>query len=258
MNKKIIILICIILVMIGGIVGYIIFDSLNKKNENQNNTTTTTTTKIKEKEYQDWSEYYAEDINKIYFSCINEDASKECILNEEGIKLSIKKENKNNLLYINDVKSPFIEQLVIESHFKIKYVEKVDNDTAFVTIEGFDGDMFYLINKEGQKITDFSNVSSLTSVNDVAYKEGKFILFSTRYLPDYEASLCRDYADTDYAYMSEEFEYLGNGMFSESIISETRTVDEVIRERFGLTCTELKNSTDPRLEYHISLAKGEQ
>ena len=257
MNKKIIILICIILVMIGGIVGYIIFDSLNKKNENPNDTTTTTT-KIKEKEYQDWSEYYAEDITKIYFSCINEDASKECILNEEGIKLSIKKENKNNLLYINDVKSSFIEQLVIESHFNIKYVEKVDNDTIFVTIEGFDGDMFYLINKDGQKITDFSNVSSLTSVNDVAYKEGKFILFSTRYLPDYEASLCRDYNDTDYAYMSEEFEYLGNGMFSESIISETKTVDEVIRERFGLTCTELKNSTDPRLEYHISLAKGEQ
>lgn len=174
--------------MIDGIVGYIIFDSLNKKNENPNNIPTTT---IKEKEYQDWSEYYAEEITKIYFSCINEDASKECILNEEGIKLSIKKENKNNLLYINDVKSSFIEQLVIESHFNIKYVEKVDNDT-------------------------------------------------------------------DYAYMSEEFEYLGNGMFSESIISETKTEDEVIKERFGLTCTDLKNSTDPRLEYHISLAKGEQ
>lgn len=106
-------------------------------------------------------------------------------------KVSIKKENKNTLFYINDVKSSFIEQLVIESHFNIKYVEKVDNDT-------------------------------------------------------------------DYAYMSEEFEYLGNGMFSESIISETKTEDEVIKERFGLTCTELKNSNDPRLEYHISLPKGEQ
>ena len=262
MNKKVIIIISIILVLIGGIVGFIIFDSINKKNNKVETTTTTIPTTQKKEE--EWEEVYSEGALPIYFKCLNEKAEKECVLNKEGIKISIKKELPTpnstqtvNLLYINDIKSNFISELVIESHFNIIHAEKVDNDTVYIIIESFDGNNFYLIDKTGQKITDFSNVSSLNGVNNVEYKEGKFILSSIRYLADYEASLCRDYNDNDYAYINEEFEYLGNGNFSQGTTTLTRTVDEIIREIYGMSCAELKVSTDPALEYARSLANGQ-
>lgn len=264
MNKKVVILICVLFFIIGGLIGYIIFDTISDNKKESNETTTTTTTIKEQKVYKTWEEIYAEGADPIVFNCLNEVGDKECLVVDDEMKVSLKKElpnndyatYENNYLYINDKKVDFLVEL-IDMDFEIESITQVDKNTIFVEIMGFDGYDYYLIDASGNKITNFSDVGSLTEVGSITLKDKIFTLYSTRYLYDYEAALCRDYKDEDYAYIKEELEYLGNGKFGKGKTLESKTVDEVVREKFGMSCTELKNSTDPDLSYHSALARGE-
>lgn len=266
MNKKAIVLISILSIIIVGLVGYIILDTtLEKKNKKQNKETTSTLITSKEqKVYKEWKETYAEGMEPIIFKCLNETGDKECLVIDDEMKVSLKKElpnneydtYENNYLYINDKRVEFLVY-EIDNGFDILSITKVDKETIFIEVMGFDGGVYYLINKDGNKVTDFSDVGKLKGVGNVKFENNKFIISTMRYGYDYESVLCKYYLDDDYAYIKEETEYLGNGKFGEVKVLESSTVDEVIRNKFGMSCDELKNSTDPGLEYHRALANGE-
>jgi len=246
-NKGIVWLIIILIVLILGLIGYIVYDKVVLDNNKENNTTTTTTEKNNaEKEVV---------INSEELVC---NSNEKCEIKKVGnIKISIEKivdpeysYDYYYLLYINDKEVDNKEKLKTTS---INKIILLDDDYIFVEYNDLTGEgsnLYYIYDSKASEVYDMRKITLVADVSfqNISYENETFIINSTNYLSDYAFSVCR-YNKNDIVKSEEKFKYLGNGDLSEREVILTKTSDEIIHERYSMSCEEIKNSTSAELEY---------
>lgn len=239
-NKGLIWLIVILIVLVLGLVGYIIFDKVMLTDgENKNITTTITTSKTT-------------DNDKKVGDCYDVNGANRCVVfKEKNIELEYENNDNGNKYFINDNLLTNVAECDVNRPIVI--------DKDFVILDcGIEESSYIVFNAKGEKTPlDFNTINNIGNVGYVEYNNNVITTISRAYIGDYEAALCRDNNEDDIVYIEQQTKYQGNGVFAKTETTKTKTAKEIIKERFNMTCEELRTTNDPAMEYHKYLATGE-
>lgn len=255
-SNKGLITIIVIIVLLITIVGFLALykDWLNKNNNEittEKTTIISTTTKviIIDKEELDSND----------LSC---DGNEKCDIAKIGkFKISIQNDEMGiPVLYINDeLCKPFSKS---ELYGIDKFI-LLDDDYAYVAfydmVEGSNSEHF-IIDSKGNVIQKLNNeiwsTGSKFNTIFINYDKTKniFNVSATYFMIDSKVNPC--FKDKDEVFeIKGEIKYIGKGKIDKINIIESKTSDEVIRERYNMSCEEIKNSTSKELENEREVLK---
>ena len=237
-KKETIVLIVILVLIILGLAGFIVYDKvLNKKAETKN-VEATTKMMITDKKILSSNDLRCEEgINK-------------CDIAKKGkFKISLKEADNGLMdLYVNDkLCGPFREEL-----FQVDEVVFLDDNYLYVQY----GDI-----AEGLISRNIIFDSNANIVEDLNKKSGSgnwiyydanndsFKSIITRGNGIDSTAMACIYEPSEIYYKEIEIKYLGDGVVSEPKLLKSQTSEEIIRETYGMSCDEIKNSTSDDLAF---------
>lgn len=232
-NKGLIWLIVGLVFLVLGLVGYIVCDKVFLANTENKNTST----------------HEKNDNDRKVGDCYTVNGEKRCVLfKKDNIVFS---ENRSDIAkyYVNDniafdgrgTECSVDSAIVFDKNYLIIYCGA---DTLYPNI----------IDSNGKSPINFKKINEEGVFSSVIFKNDVLKLTRITYESGYEAALCRSNLDA-IAYEEYEIKYKNN-VFSDPKTVKTKTAEEIIKERYNMTCEEIKNSNDPAMEYHKNLATG--
>ena len=242
-NKGLIVLVILLILCVISLAGYIVYDKVLSNNKQSNNQTDETTT-------------IQVSVDRKVGDCYEVNGNKRCVsFKEKNIEIEL--ENESGNLFINDNKLISDRSVISNSTCDIHNPTIIDGDYIILTCGGAE-EYYYFFNSKGEMAPlNFEKINDIGLVGIAEFKDNNITIISLGYIGDYEAALCRDNKDDDIVYIEQQIKYEGNGVFSEPKTIKTKTTQEVIKERYDMSCDELKNTDNPYLEYAKSLATGE-
>lgn len=233
-NKGLIWLIVILIVLVLGLVGFIVYDKVvldNKDSVSDNNTISTTN----------------ENYEKILYDQDNILITLRDANDEEFL------ENNGTSYYNFFFNGREISELKIVDYGLEINCSKYDNDYIFV--DHYDGRIYnyYLLDKKGNIIIDFSKYSYINSSEgyyELKLLDNKFVMIITIDFGKYYGydelgvykELCNEFKDDSIVEIQKEIEYLGNGKLGEEKIVSQKTLQEYLESKNYLNCQEVLNS----------------
>lgn len=243
-NTGLIVLVIVLFVAVLGLGGFIVYDKvLNTKD----NASVGSNEESKVENVKLNSLIKLENFN---VTCHQE----ECVFFEnDELKLSAKGKLNNN--FYLEIDSFYINGNVIKEDENYNF--PTVPDSIYITYDNYiivnmdltgESRHYVIYDKNGKNIGNLHDILSGNLTYNIDFKDNTLVVENGNYMPDYYWALCRDFKPTDYISFEDTFNYLGNGKFGNKKTKNIATVEQLIQQRYKMTCDELKKAEPEKFQ----------